>query len=324
MKRLVVVLACFALASPMLAEKSRRIARQISNPLAPTVVTIVGSPLTIDVGNDTSMQVYNTAVPGSGQYYPPDCSAGETADSGVFAAIGGVVYGPDFDNHPCGSASNTYTAWTPVSMSPVTGTGTAGDPFTVVIVANAGATGVVLTETLTYVNGASGATISLSFVAPPPPGRPAAPNATVDAFVGCDLYLADSDSGFSFANTTAAGGHGASSNCTQLQYTISWKGTTPATQYAAEGFGTIWDEISAGALSDTVDPTCTDNGAALEWAGLNVGAVPVVISTGVSFTGQAIPVAAAVPALSTTGLAAVVLLLAVVGYVLARKSSLGA
>jgi hypothetical protein len=324
MKRLVVVLACFALAAPLLAEKVRRIPRQISNPLAPTVVTITGSPLTIDVGNDTSMQVYNSSVPGSGQFYPPDCTAGETADSGVFAAIGGVVYGPDFGNHPCGSASNTYTAWTPVSMTPVTGTGTAGDPFTVVIVANAGASGVVLTETLTYVNGAAGETISLSFVASPPPGRPEAPSATVDAFVGGDLFLADSDRGFSFAGATAAGGHGASPTCTLLQYTISWEGTTPATGYTAKGFGTVWDEISAGALDNTADPTCIDNGAALEWAGLNVGAVPVVIGTGVSFTGQAIPVGAAVPTLSVKGLAALVLLLAGVGYVLAKRTSLGA
>lgn len=82
------------------------------NPTRPATVTISGSPLTIVVGSDTSMQVYNTNVPGSGQFYPPDCSAGQTADSGVFAASGGVVYGPDFDNHPCGSAANTYTPWT--------------------------------------------------------------------------------------------------------------------------------------------------------------------------------------------------------------------
>ena len=326
MKRVALVLVCLALAAPAWAMKTRRVPRQPQVPNAPTTVTITGNPLTIVVGNDTSLQVYNSNVPGTGQFYPPDCTAGETADAGTFAGIAAVVYGPDFTNHPCGSASNTYTAWTPVSMTPVTGTGTAVDPFTVVIVVNAGATGVVLTETLTYVNGDSKATIVLSFVQPPPPGAPAAPAATVDAFVGSDLYLADNDRGFSFGAANGAGGHGADTNCVQLQYAIEWLGTTPATAWTAQGYSSVWDEISAGNLDNTVDPTCIDNGASLEWAGLNVTAVPVVVNTGVSFTGQAIPVGptAAVPTLSVAGITALVVLLAAVGYVLARKTSLGA
>ncbi len=327
MKRVALVLVCLALAAPAWAMKSRRIQRQPLSPSAPTTVTISGSPLTIVVGNDTSLQVYNSNVPGTGQFYPPDCAAGETADAGTFMGLAGVVYGPDFDNHPCGSASNSYTAWTPVSMTPVTGTGTSGDPFTVVIVANAALTGLQLTETLTYVNGAAGAVISLSFGVAPPPGAPAGASggATVDVFVGSDLYLADSDSGFSFASAVAAGGHGANPSCQQLQYSISWQGTTPATAWTAQGFGSVWDEISAGTLDDAVDPTCIDNGAALEWAGriITPGA-PAVIDTGVDFTGQAVPVGAAVPTISVAGVAALVLLLAVVGYVLARKTSLGA
>jgi IPTL-CTERM motif len=52
----------------------------------------------------------------------------------------------------------------------------------------------------------------------------------------------------------------------------------------------------------------------------------VVINTGMSFTGQAVPVGPTVntPTLSVAGIAALVLLVAVVGYVLARKTSLGA
>jgi hypothetical protein len=315
MKRLFAVLACLAIASPLWAMKPRRIPQRPATPAAPATVTITGSPLTIVVGDDTSMQVYNSNVPGTGQFYPPDCTPGETADSGVFVATGGVVYGPDFNNHPCGSASNTYTPWTPVSLSAVTGAGNATDPFTVVIVANADSS-LQLTETITYVNGDSKATISLSFITEG--------TVTADAFVGSDLFLADSDAGFSFGSASAAGGHGASSTCQQLQYTISWLGTTPATNWTAQGYSQVWQAISAGALTDFVDPLCIDNGAALEWAGLNVGGTPVVISTGVSFTGQAVPVGAVVPALSVTGLVALVGLLAVVGYVLAKKSSLGA
>lgn len=327
MKRVALVLVCLALAAPAWASKNRRVPRQPFTPLAPATVTIAGNPLTIVVGNDTSLQVTNSNVPGTGQFFPPDCSAGETADSGTFASIGATIFGPDFNNHPCGSASNTYTPWTPVSMTPVTGTGTSGDPFTVVIVANAGTLGIQLTETLTYVNGAAGAVINLSFAVAPPPGAPAAPGggATLNAFVGSDLYLADSDSGFSLGSAVGAGGHGADSSCHQLQYTIMWQGTTPATSWTAQGYSEVWDEISSGHLDNTVDPNCIDNGAALEWANLVVTpTAPAVVDTGVSFTGQAVPVAAAVPTISVAGIAALVVLLAAVGYVLARKTSLGA
>ena len=242
----------------------------------------------------------------------------------MFAAIGGLVYGPDFDNHPCGSASNSYTPWTLVSMSPITGTGAAGDPYTVVIVVNAGATGVQMTETLTYLTGAPRAGISLTFTELAPPAGPEG-GTTFDAFVGADLYLADNDDGFGVLQGTSAGGRAADASCLQLQYIILLEANTPSNRHAAEGYSTIWSEISAANLSNTVDTICEDNGAALQWTGLVVGpGISAVISTGVSFTGSAVPVAADVPTLSTLGLAALVLLLAVVGYVLVRRVSLGA
>jgi hypothetical protein len=318
MKRLFVILACLALASPALAEKTRRVPAAPATPLAPVTATITGSPLTIVVGNDTSTQVYNSNVPGTGQFYPPDCAAGETADNGIFISFGATVYGPDFDNHPCGSASNTYTPWTPVSFSGVTGTGTAGDPFTVVIVVAAGNTLTELVETLTYVNGASQANIALSFDT----DLTAPQGATFNVFHGADLFLADNDSGFGLLQGGNVGGRGANSSCVPLQYTILLLGTTPPNAWSATAYGTVWDEISAAALSNTVDTAiCEDNGAALQWNNI---VVPATINTGVSFAGAAVPLGATVPALSPKALAALVLLLAAVGYVLARKASPGA
>jgi hypothetical protein len=319
MKRVLVVIACFGLSATLLAEKPR--APHRNTPLAPVTNTIMGSPLTIVVGDDTSMQVYNSNVPGTGQFYPPDCNPGETANSGIFVSVGGTVYGPDFPNHPCDGAVPTFTALTPVSFSPVTGTGTSGDPFQVIIVVDVGAS-LRMTETLTYVNGSSTANIVLSFDLPPVPAAPAG-GLAFDVFIGADLYLADNDAGFSFASPTAAGGHAASGSCQQLQYTISFLGTTAANRYSANGYGQVWNEVFAGMLSNTFNASCIDNGAALEWNETFTG-TPVVINTGVSFTGQAVPVAAEVPTLSTFGIAAFVVLLALVGYVLARKSSLGA
>jgi hypothetical protein len=323
MKRLLAVLACLALASPALALKPRRVPRHLATGASSSTVTISGSPLTIVVGGDTSMQVYDSNVPGSGQFFPPDCNAGETADSGVFVSSAGVVYGPDFANHPCGSATpGSFVPVAPISLSAVAGSGSAGDPFTVVVVANVG-TLMQLTETITYVDGNTAAKMALSFAPVAPPGVTEG-GIAFNAFVGADLFLADNDSGFPFATApSAAGSHGASEDCTELQYTIAFQGTTPASDFTANGFGEVWNEIAAGALADTSASTCLDDGAALEWHE-NLGGSPVTIQTGVSFTGQAVPVGGIVPALSLPGLVALVALLAVVGYVLAKKSSLGA
>ncbi len=313
MKRLSLFIACLVLAAaPLLADKTRpsHLAPQATN-------TISGNPLTIVIGDDTAMQIYNSAVvsnpPGSGQYYPGDTAPGETAEAGVFVRpAGGVTYG----GSSVGVGGGSFT---PVSMTPVTGTGTAVDPFTVVVVVNVPTTSVQMTETITYVNGASAANISLSFVGD---GNPVV---VLDAFIGADLYLAGNDAGFSFAGPTAAGGHGADDNCLQLQYTISFLGTTPADRYGANGYSQNWSEIAAGTLSNTSNPSCIDNGASLQWQNLSVGTTPVVIDTAASFTGQLVPVAGGVvPALSGKAMAALVLLLALVGYVFARKTSLGA
>jgi hypothetical protein len=313
MKRALTVLAALALATPALASKPRTIPRHVAD-AAPATVTISGSPLTIVIGDETSMEVYNSAVPGGGQFFPDDCNAGETADSGVFASSGGIVYGPDFAQHPCGSAAISVTPWTKVSLSAVTGTGTGADPFTVVVVVDAGLTGLRLTETITYVNGSSVAPISLVFSN--------GGNATVnwDTFIGADLFLADDDDGV----PALVGGAAAGKDCTFQNYTILFGNSTPNDRYSANGYNTVWSEIASGNLSNTVATGCIDNGIANEWTGgtLTPGGSST-IATSVSFSGALAPVAS-VPTLSVMGLTALIALLGLVGYVLARKAFPGA
>ncbi len=322
MKRLWLAIACLALTTSLFAAKTPRIPPHVAEG-APTTVTITGTPLTAVIGSDTSMQVYNSNVPGTGQFYPPDCTTGQTADYGIFAetpSTAGVVYGPDFNNHPCGSASNSYTPWTVVSLSAVTGTGTSADPFTVVVVVDAGLTGLRLTATYTYVNGSPQITQSFAFANQG--------NATVnlDVFSGADLFLADNDEGFPTLQGTSVGGRAASSACALLQYTILFLGTTPPNNWVGRDYSTVWDEISAGQLTNTVESTiCEDNGAALQWANIDIPvAGSTTIASGVTFTGQAIPQGALVPTLSVAGLAVLALVLALVGYVLLGRGSPGA
>ncbi len=289
--------------------------------LAPQVFrTISGTPLTIYVADDASFQVLNAIVPGSGQFYPSGATC-NPGDAGVFADVGGVLYAPDFGSHPCGSASGnigTNTPWTPVSLSAVTGTGTSGSPFTVVVVVDAGTTGLRLTMTVTYVNGDGFFNVSNAFTTT---GSPA----TADVFFGADLYLANSDSGIPFRDGTTGGVGGQNCGTTQT-YTIQFIPTTAADAYAANGYSSVWQQIGADALGNTVTAGCLDNGAALEWTdrAVNAGA-PTTINVRVQFTGFVGPSPtptgppAVVPTLSFPMMALFAVALAALGFVLMRR-----
>jgi hypothetical protein len=250
MRRFLVALACFGFAGALGAQKLSSLPHVPQ--AAPVVMTINGTPLNIHIGDDTSMQVFNSNIPGGGgQFYPSGCT--ETADSGVFADISGALYAPNFGEHPCGSASGgigANTPWTPVSITPVTGTGSGADPFTVVVTVDAGATGLRLVETLTYVNGASTFNTSFAFQ-----NTNAAGGAAIvfNVFFAGDIYLANSDSGIPYleAGTNAPGGQ----DCTAQTYTIKFLTTTPNDRYSANGYSTVWSEIGAGQLSRATSVT---------------------------------------------------------------------
>lgn len=322
MKRVALVLGFLGLAVSLQAQKFTTLPH--TPQAVPAFVIITGSPLTVHVGDDTSLQVFNTNVPGTGQFYPTDCT--ETADSGVFADIAGNLYAPNFEQHPCGTATGgigTHIPWTPVSLSAVTGTGSASNPFTVVVVVDAGTTGLRLTMTVTYVNGASLFNTAFAF------SNTGSASVTWNTFFGGDIYLADSDSGIPHldAGTNAPGGQ----DCTAQTYTILFLTTTPNDRYSANRYSTVWSQIGAGSLPNTVASGCQDNGAANEWDNRTLApAAALTIDSGVSFSGFVGPTptptgpTAVVPTLSTPGVAALVLLLVAVGYVLARKASPGA
>jgi hypothetical protein len=325
MKRVALVLGCLGLAVSLRAEKFTTFPH--APQAAPAFVVINGSPLTINIGDDTSFQVFNTNVPGgSGQIFPGGCT--QTADAGAFADIAGTLYAPNFGEHPCGTATGgigTRIPWTPVSLSAVTGNGSTATPFTVVVVVDAGTTGLRLTMTVTYVNGASLFNAALAF------SNTGSASVTWNTFFGADEYLANNDTGIPYLEpgTNAPGGQ----DCAAQTYTILFLTTTPNDRYSANRYSTVWSEIGAGSLSNTVATGCIDNGAANEWDNRTLApAATLTIDSGVSFSGFVGPTptptppgaTAVVPTLSTPGVAALLLLLVVVGYVLARKVSPGA
>ena len=241
---------------------------------APTVVTISGSPLTVIVGSDTSFQLVNAQFPGNGQIYPGSCIT-SVADAGIFAAIGGTLYGPDFNSHPCGTAAIQPTPWTPVSISGVTGAGTASNPYKIAVVVDAGTTGVRLTATFSYVNGDGFYRLTKTFCS-------STQTLSINVYIGADIYLAGSDIGIPTLEPTSQSPGG--KDCANTGYTILLVPTTPADRYSARGYSTVWSEIaSQGDLSDLVDSGCIDNGAALEWKRTVAAGSCVTITSASSF-----------------------------------------
>src|SRR2546430_6520990 len=245
---------------------------------APRIVTIQGDPLKLNIAADSSFQVFNNAVPGSGQIFPTGCQYG---DMGVFADIGGTLYAPNFRAHTCGTATGslgTTTPWTTQSISNVTGAGERPSPFSVTVTNAASGTGVTMVNTITYVNGDNFFRIRTSFSGPG--------NRVLKMFLGADIYLASSDAGVFFFEPSLHAPGGV--DClTPPTYHILLIPIQPeqANHIADNGCSQVWAQIGQRRLNDNVTPTsCVDNGAALEFDNvLTAGVSSAVVQTAVSF-----------------------------------------
>ena len=109
---------------------------------------------------------------------------------GTFLSTGGVDYGATVP------AGNSRTDYTPVSQTPVTGTGTAADPFKVVTVVDVAATGLRITQTDSYVVGDENYRSDIAVTN--------SSSGAVDAtlYHAADCFLQDSDLGFGFADSS--------------------------------------------------------------------------------------------------------------------------
>ena len=236
---------------------------------APVVRTIAGSRLTIAIGDDTSLQVWDSTVGPGFALFKPNCTdTGQTGDAGTLVAIGGNIFGPDFLNHPCGTLAPAFaTPWTPVSISPVTGSGSASDPFTVVVVADGGATGLRLTETVSYVDGEDRFEPALAF------SNTASGPLTWRTFLAADMAL-----GFNtvlpILHLGAPGAQSALSlgapfpACLPLPY---YALLPTADRYTGRDSNQMWTEILAGQLSNTLEQGCPYSGIATQWTDRTLG-----------------------------------------------------
>jgi hypothetical protein len=122
----------------------------VTTPAASMAATTAlgGSPLNVQIGDLGRLQAFRTdRAENNGIFFP---SISDSGDAGLFIALpedSGTVYG-----FPVTSGLTGITSYTPVSQTPVSGSGTAANPLTQVTTYNAGSIAGI-TQTTTYVNG---------------------------------------------------------------------------------------------------------------------------------------------------------------------------
>ena len=191
-------------------------------------------------------------------------SAAKPGDCGTLVFAAGTLFAPSFGAHESTSSSSigTSTPFTPVSQSPVGGTGTSASPFKVTTVAQAGASGLRISQDDSYVVGQESyrTDTTIANQAPTP----------VDGILyrAGDCYLQNSDVGFGFVDP-AAGAVGCSTNANNSPPARieQWYPITPGNQYMQATYSQVWGHIA----THTPFPNTTrateslDNGAGISW-----------------------------------------------------------
>lgn len=252
-------LATLILASAAaLAEKPGTLAQQRGG--EPVVQIISGAPLTVNVGDEHSFQIFNADIPGVGQIYPPGSTG--TADMGWMVRADDVLYTPDFSNHSNGSATNSLGTRTPYSgrnISAVAGTGSAADPFRVTVSNELGSSGLSSTEVIRYVNGDNFFTKSFTLT------NSGATSQSVNIYLAGDIYLAGADSGIPYREP-GSGSVGGSDCGSPASYYILYIPQTPADAWTGAGYSSVWSQIRDGTMDSALSTTsCIDNGAGVQW-----------------------------------------------------------
>jgi hypothetical protein len=222
---------------------------------ADATITSAGPLTSVGITSDLNCSVNHTGDT-SGEFF------GDTA-CGTFVRSGGNDYGPA--GVPAGNAGNP--AYTPVSQSAVTGSGTGVDPYKIVTVVDLGTSGLRLTETDTYVVGSESYQTDVSI------HNGGGSSADAIIYRAADCYLQDSDSGFGSVDAatgavacvnSVSDGVGGTMPGTRIE---QWYPLSPGSSYYEADYFTVWTAtVSGAAFPNTCDcATDQDNGAGLSW-----------------------------------------------------------
>jgi uncharacterized repeat protein (TIGR01451 family) len=196
---------------------------------------------------------------------------GDTACATLLAA-NGVLFGPA--DIPFGDGASPRTSFTPVSQTPVTGSGTDADPYRVVTVVDLGTSGLRITQTDSYVVGEESYRTDVAVQ------NVGETSTSAILYRAGDCFLQNSDQGFGSADPSTgavscvAGVDDGSGNIVPGSRIEQWFPLSPGSHYDEDFFGNVWSTIgSQQPFADTCTqcPNYVDNGAGLSW-GLTVPA----------------------------------------------------
>ena len=180
---------------------------------------------------------------------------GEVGACGTFLASGETLYGPA--DVPSGASG---IAWTPVSQSGVSGTGTSGDPFRIVTVVSAPDIGVRVEQTDSYVVGTQFYRTDVTVMDAGTAGL----NGVLYRYGDC--YLQGDDAGFSRVDGSAPACVAAYQSNARIE---QWLPLTSGNQWFAGGYADGWQAVASGQpLPNTCrcsETEAFDNGAGISW-----------------------------------------------------------
>ena len=225
--------------------------------LAAEVAIVSAGPLTT-VGATTDLNCFVSRLgDASPEFY-------DRTACGTLAVVGGVLYGPA--SIPAGGDAAPRTAFTPVSQSGVTGSGTDADPYRVVTVVAAGSTGVRLVQTDSYVVGDDSYRTDVRVE------NTGSADVPVLLYRAGDCYLQNSDLGYgqTYGDTGAIACRAADSNDPSQKGSRveQWFPLTPGSHYFQAEYDQVWARIGAQLPFDDTCLACdtrVDNGAGLSW-----------------------------------------------------------
>jgi hypothetical protein len=195
------------------------------------------------------------------ELYPSNAAPG---DCGTFLAVGGALFAPNFATHTTTATSGigSYTAFTPVSQSGVTGSGSSSSPYVVRTVVAAAATGLQIMQADSYVAGQESYRTDVTVA------NTSAGTQSVILYRAGDCYLQGTDVGFGFLGPEAgAVGCSANANNSPAGRIEQWLPITGGDTWFEAMFSTVWSAIGAHALfANTCACTSSlDNGAGIAW-----------------------------------------------------------
>ena len=213
------------------------------------------------IGDDLSCQISHVDDPAAYQFYPPTVYP---ADCGTLLSVSGIVYGPNFKAHPPVTATTSLAniAFTPISQTAVSGTGTATDPYKVNTSVSAGT--VRIDQHDRYIIGTQFIMTEMTLT------NTGATSADVVLYRAGDCYLGAADNGFGAIGISAPGSIACTKNPNNVPFGRfeEFIPHTPGSRYFEAGYNTVWATINGGGSfpNTCMCTTSLDNGAGLSWA----------------------------------------------------------